>query len=223
MIRKALNKYLRDNVAELTTVLDSHYDLNLSSITKPFATISYLNGRQDLWVIGDSARVDIVRMQLSIFSDSLDTQTKLRNKITRVIETAFTDGEPGIPLIAYNADFTTTDYKTYTSGQTDWYTGSSPVVYKNGNVVSPTLYSVNTSGGIVTFGSANQPSDIIRADYGVQYLDNSGNAKEMYLDFLITGISDVPITDIANVTHKFNTFFTLDTYMYVRRIGQKLF
>ena len=157
-------------------------------------------------------------MQLSLYASTFDEQMNLKNKITRVIETAMTDisttgtpqMEPGIALMGLFDKLRTTDYKTYFSDQNNWLASPSPVIYRNGAVIS-TGFTIDRPNGKIVFGSAQPTTDDIRADY-----------KVGYLDFIISSINDLPITDIANVTHKFNSFFTLDTFIYVRTKGQKL-
>ncbi len=219
MIRKSLNKYIKTNVPELGAVIDSTPDLILSKVMKPFATISYVSEVQELWDLHDDHRKDNIKLQLSLYADTFDNQLILKNKIMRVIESATTDLnlgstamlEPGIPLLGLFDKLTTTNYKTYSASQTLWATGYVPVVYKNGTVISPLGYTVDYTNGTITFPSAQATTDDIRADYMVGYVD-----------FTIASIIDLPITDIANFTHKFNTFFTLDTFYYIRRKGQKL-
>ena len=220
MLRKSLNKYIKAQMTELTTVLDASPDLILSTITKPFAVISYMQGTQVLWDLGDAHRQDNVRVQVSLFCNSFDEQLNLKNKLTRVIESATADIsttstpqlEPGIVLYGLFDKLTTANNLLFSSAQANWYTTFTPVVYKNGSVVSATLYTVNYTNGTITFGTAQAAGSDIRADY-----------KAGVIDFSITMVVDIPITDVANFTHKYNSFFTLDTYFYVRTKGQKLY
>ena len=226
MIRKCLIKYIKANIAELNSVLEGSNDLILSKMMKPFATVSYVTASQSLWVLGDERRQNDIKLQLSLYSQTLDDQLNIRNKTIRILENIYTDGQPGIPLMGLFDKLTTTDYLTYSSFQSDFYTtmppADLPVVYRNGVIESPLNYTVDYVNGAITFLSACSPTDDIRADYYIGYQKTLGGVGKAFIDFSIASIVDTPITYVANLTHKFNTFITLDTFLYERRKGMKL-
>lgn len=217
MIRASLNKYIKAQVTGLSDVYTSTPDLVLSDLVKPFVTISYLPSKQELWELGDAARNNVTRLLVTLYCNSFDEQLMLKSKLTNALETAKADIgggvlEPGIKLYGLDDKLTTSDLVHYFSGQSNWIVPPQPVVYKNGATVPTCAYSINSTCGEITFGSSQLSTDDIRADY-----------QAGYIDFQIINIVDMPITDIENITHKYNSLFYLETFFYIRTKGQKLF
>ncbi|MCM8774471.1 MAG: hypothetical protein NC820_07050 [Candidatus Omnitrophica bacterium] len=210
MIRKAFVEYLKDNVPELKSVKVSSPDLVLSKEEKPFITVSFLSDRQTLWEISDTKRQQNLYLQINLFTKSFDEQMILKNKVLRVLENAETNGETGIPLMGYFDKLETIDYIVYTSFQDGWSYDFIPKVYRNGVLVNETEYTVNYDEGYIRFNEIQGPTADIRADY-----------KVGVVDFNISSINDVPITDVDNITHKFSTFFTIEMFLYIKRKGRK--
>jgi hypothetical protein len=216
MLRKSFVKFIQTNITELTKVIIPDAEFIISGTQKPFATVSQISHNSLNTMLGDQGREQIVSFQIGLYCNTLDEQIILKEKLQRTLEkatvqlTTFTNAMDGaIPLLGLFEKLRTANNKDY---YTDQPMDSVQSVYKNNTLVYSGSYSINLSGGQINFLNSNLASDIIRADYTAGFLQ-----------FSINKINDAPLTGVDNVTHKFNSFFTLLSNVYIKDKANKLF
>ena len=153
----------------------SSSDYEMLIITNIIGNDVEVSGREGLGDLEIGTTIDYYRRNNAIYSTFTSTGTVTADYSYGIAGT--NEVEDIIRTIAENAGFTTadltiyvsdeqpytSDYTIYYSTKTNWATSPTPVVRKNGLVVSG--YTIDYRNGTVTFTVANLEEDDIRIDY----------------------------------------------------------
>ncbi len=216
MIRKSFAKLLQ-TIPELTEVVVTDPGFVISGHSKPFATIGWVNQTGANWKLGDDYRQNDVTVSIGLYCRSLDEQMTLKNKLQMVLENSTgileNMGSPvsGLELYGLNDVLSTSDNLNYTANQ-EFDVTFVPNVYKNGVLENPLNYTVDYANGVITYLAPNLPTDTIRADF-----------KCGIIEYNILGIVDAPLKGVEDKTHFYNTFFTVMSFIYVKRKNQRYY
>lgn len=85
------------NVPEFTDVQMVYDGVSLTGITKPFATIEYLQGGGELITAGRTSYLDTFNFQIGVFARNISERHRLESKVRDVIRKP-----DGHPLYVYN-------------------------------------------------------------------------------------------------------------------------
>jgi hypothetical protein len=188
-----------------------------SQATVPYCVIDRMvEGPQELWAIGDAQRKENQQFQVAFKMIDYPTMRDIEARFRRLIEsaTALDVGgisHPGIDfLVSADQMRNSGDNLTYHSDQPGWFATPTPVIYKNRDsngepIVVPSGYTVNSAAGTVTFGSANAPTDEVRATY-----------KAGVIDFNIVGVARDAASDVDNNPQRYAVYFNLETFFYIK-------
>lgn len=101
----SLRKYLETELPELTKVQLIYDDVELSKLTKPFATVQSLQVNSSSIAAGRQSYEDIYRYQSGIYARGIEERMKLESRVRNALRNA-----EGIPL--YDGDLVLTE-KTF--------------------------------------------------------------------------------------------------------------
>lgn len=213
MIRSALAQFIVDNMGMNAYVFTPEFVP--SEHHKPNATVTYLLQSQELWAIGDAQRKEVPRVQVQFYLESLEKQRDARARFIRKISSSQaldSDGnlKPGIDyLIKQDILVNSGDNLTYVSNQPNWFAAPTPIIYVN-DVAQVGGYTVNLGNGSVTFGTALNPADVVKATY-----------KVGVVDFTVVEARDFDYTDLQNTIHRYNLIFDLQAFFLIKTNANK--
>lgn len=136
--------------------------LDLTGAALPFCIVGTEEEPDALAVLGDDKRERKIKITIELFADNMADLESLVEKVRRVIRTSETvdengDTVQGIGMFLYYfrlrmdavAD---PSFHTWVSGQPNWFTTPTPIIYKNG-VVAAEARTIDYANGQVVFGS----------------------------------------------------------------------